>query len=166
MVAGHFTWQSLAQELFDEELLRLEALEGRAAPDQPEDPAEARDAAAGDAGRFAGAGRADRALERDELDPSTARFSDSPYWLLPELLRLAAEQPDRPVDELEPAIRELVVERRFVETAGDPVAEGRAHEWTVQFYVTALMRVLQRLRDRGLDTGAWSTMPTTPQMFG
>ena len=86
-------------------------------------------------------------------------------WLLPELIDLLEEAHERSVGELEPAVRELVAEQNFVEESGDPVIEG-AHHQVTELYVTVSLRVLERVRQRAFDEGAWSNMPATPQMFG
>ncbi|MFW6059161.1 MAG: hypothetical protein ACODAQ_03215 [Phycisphaeraceae bacterium] len=88
-----------------------------------------------------------------------------PQSLLPVLVELLDEAHDRPVAELEPVVRELVAERNFVEESGDPVMEGRQAE-VMKLYVAVYLRVLERLRQQALDSGAWSNMRATPEMFG
>jgi len=87
--------------------------------------------------------------------------------LLPWLVELLAESHNhaQPAQELEPAIRRMVVEHSFVEESGDPVTGGQRSE-VVELYVTVFVRVLEGVRQRALAAGTWSRMPASPQMFG
>lgn len=96
---------------------------------------------------------------------STPRVICLPHWLLPELLQLLTEAQDRPLGELEPIVREIVAEQQFIDVSGGPVI-GDREGGTTDLHVDVFMRVLERLRHYTLDTGTWSNVPITPQMFG
>lgn len=86
-------------------------------------------------------------------------------WFAPELLALLDEFHDRPVRELAPLIRRLVLEQGFVDENGDSVIdeqEAARLDEVVELVLTALERVRQRFA----ELGRWSDVPVTPQMCG
>ena len=99
-----------------------------------------------------------------DADALSVVLNPSPRWLLPELVRLL-DQCDGPVRELEPTVRELILEHDFVEEPGDAVIDAGHHRRREQ-YVRALLRTLARLRQWALERGEWSGLPATPQMYG
>lgn len=86
-------------------------------------------------------------------------------WLLHDLLRLIAEGHDRPVRELEPMIRQLIVEKNFCDETGDVCLDDQQRR-SIDDYVDVLVRVLERVREQAVASGAWSSLPASAPMCG
>ena len=92
--------------------------------------------------------------------------------LLPDLMPLIEELHHRPVEQLVPMIRRMLLERDFVDENGDSVIAAGADESSeshaafVEREVQTLARVLGSLRRDAFERGAWSDAPVTPIMFG
>lgn len=82
-------------------------------------------------------------------------------YLAPMLLDLVTESHERPVEDLEPAIRALLREHSRV--TADPVFfDPRAFDHHVQL----LVEELESIRREQVAQGAWSEACVPPQMFG
>ena len=88
-----------------------------------------------------------------------------PVWLLPDLLAMVEESHDRPVRELTPTIRRMILEHNFVDAIGDGLIESD-EQARVERLVQVLVKVLEKVRKTALDEGQWSEAPVTPLMFG
>ncbi|MEE9211756.1 MAG: hypothetical protein V3U29_03785 [Phycisphaeraceae bacterium] len=86
-------------------------------------------------------------------------------WLLPDLLALVAESHGQPVQRIAPLIRQLIIEKTFVDECGDCVMDAE-HLRQVEQQVKTIVRVLEKVRRKALARGEWSNAPVTPQMFG
>lgn len=86
-------------------------------------------------------------------------------WILPELLDLLSEHPDRPIDELSSHIRRMLVEREFVDDNGDTCV-SRTHAELLELQVRLIVDVLQDVRRNARQHGQWCGCPSCPQMFG
>lgn len=102
-------------------------------------------------------GAAERKACPRELSPVIA--------VLPQLIRLAEECTDRPVNKLRPTIKRLILEQLFMEVGGDSIVDAY-HVMQVKHYVELTIRVLVRIRHHDLGKNEWSDAPVTPQMFG
>ena len=80
------------------------------------------------------------------------------------LVDLLAEDPSRPVSELEPIIHRMLFENQFIDDGGDSVILDSLDSIDVQTQL--LVKVLEAVRQQGLRDGLWCTTPTTPMMFG
>ena len=85
--------------------------------------------------------------------------------MLPELIRMIAENPEQPAQQFEGTIRCLVAEQDFVDDSGDLVVDTR-HEAVVELYVSVFVEVLEHVRRHAIAVGQWSDTPVAPQMFG
>ena len=85
-------------------------------------------------------------------------------WMLEDLLDLVAENPHRPVSDLEPIIHRMIVENQFIDDGGDSVVLDAVESADREARV--LIRVLERCRQLGVKEGLWSSAPPTPIMFG
>lgn len=96
--------------------------------------------------------------------------SDCPaVSLLPQLVDMIAESCDRPVAQLAPTIKRVIVERTFHGLCGDHAGGAgcaAAGSRSIERQVHVMVLVLERVRLSALAKGQWSTMPVTPQMFG
>lgn len=102
---------------------------------------------------------------QNSQDSGTAVAEYCPVsWLLPELLSLVAESPQRPVSDQEPLIRRYLTERTFHDAGGDHAADDDTA--AVDHQIQVLVRVLEQVRKMALAKGRWSDAPVTPQMFG
>jgi hypothetical protein len=98
-------------------------------------------------------------------EPSPLQVCPGP-WLLRDLLQLVADSHDQPIDELEPRIRRLILERNFIDENGDP-CQDLLRRRAIDLHVTLLVRVMHRVRDVAMqEQGEWSNVPAAPQMFG
>jgi len=86
-------------------------------------------------------------------------------WLLPELLELVSEDHNRPVLELEPVIRRVVLENEFV-GACPGVVVNEHHDDIIDLTVKMIVRSLEKVRRHALQRGEWSDAPITPLMCG
>lgn len=86
-------------------------------------------------------------------------------WVLPELLNLVCEQRDRPVQEMTPMVRRLIVEQSFVDENGDSIFDARARS-QVEKQVEVIVRVLESIRQEALSDGRWSNVPLADMMYG
>ncbi len=80
------------------------------------------------------------------------------------MVDLVAEDPSRPVAELEPIIHRMLFENQFIDDGGDSVILDGFDSIDVQSQL--LVKVLEEVRQQGLREGLWCTMPATPMMFG
>lgn len=165
MVIGRMSWEMLAheaQELFERELDRRGVSYDADGTRRGSQERVAADRSPLD----------DRIVRPDAApvqDRQSLRGDGASHWLVPELAHLLAENRDRPTAELELAIRELITERQFIATAGDPVPAHRDHQQQEQFvrdHLAIALRVHRQLRQRTRSNGAWADVPTPPQMFG
>jgi len=85
--------------------------------------------------------------------------------MIEQLLNLVEEFHQRPVRELEPTIRRMLIDQSFCDDNGDSVTDG-LFERTFNAQVTLTVRVLERVRRQGLSQGRWSEMPAAQPMFG
>ncbi|MEX2216575.1 MAG: hypothetical protein WD768_20850 [Phycisphaeraceae bacterium] len=85
-------------------------------------------------------------------------------WMLEDLLDLVAENPHRPVSDLEPVIHRMIVESQFIDDGGDSVVLDAVESADREARI--LVKVLERCRQVGLKEGLWSAAPSTPIMFG
>lgn len=85
--------------------------------------------------------------------------------MLPELIRMIAENPEQPAQQFEDTIRNLVAEQDFIDDSGDTVVDAR-HDAVVELYVSVFVDVLEKVRQHAITQGQWSDTPVTPQMFG
>ena len=86
-------------------------------------------------------------------------------WLLPDLVQMIQQSHERPVQELSPTIRCLLVEQHFADDNGDNVIDVQ-EEALVNEMVDLLVRVLLKVRAQAIHVGQWSDAPVTPIMFG
>jgi len=86
-------------------------------------------------------------------------------WMLDDLLPLLQEYHDRPIMDLGPLIRQLVMEKDFADGCGDRVIDD---EYVAQLdlRVDLIITVLERVRLRCIEDHEWSDAPVAPQMFG
>mgnify|MGYP000953285519 CR=1 FL=1 len=82
-------------------------------------------------------------------------------WVLDDLLDLLAENHDRPVEELRPAITRLILERAYMDNV---MALGSAPPLEKQVELTVV--VLERVRQMAMERGQWSDQQAAPQMCG
>lgn len=87
------------------------------------------------------------------------------HTILPPLVQLLRENPDRPMSECRESIRRMIEERDFIDECGDPCIDP-AHEQLVRDYVDMLVRVLERVRRHHLAHHVGARTPMTPLMFG
>ncbi|GEM_PF-2509439 len=95
--------------------------------------------------------------------PTVLQTCPSPS-LIETLVDMVAEDPSRPVAELESIIHRMLFENQFIDDGGDSVILDSFDSIDVQ--TTLLVKVLEQVRQQGLEEGLWSTAPTTPMMFG
>ncbi len=86
-------------------------------------------------------------------------------WLVGELIELVHQDPNRPVRDIEPIIRQRVFEQQFVDECGDATMDARSCD-ELEHHIHVLVRVLERMRQRALRRGRGATMAATPVMFG
>jgi hypothetical protein len=97
---------------------------------------------------------------------STATVETCPaLWILPELLDLLSNHPDRPIEELASQIRRMLVDREFVDDNGDTCV-STAHTESIELQVRLIVEVLQDVRRNARQHGQWCGCPSCPQMFG
>jgi len=95
----------------------------------------------------------------------TDHFNTCPCaWMLDALLELVAENPNRPVSDLEPVIHRMIVENQFIDDGGDSMVLDAVESADRESQV--LIKVLERCRQIGLKEGLWSSEPSAPIMFG
>ena len=85
--------------------------------------------------------------------------------VLRELVGLLEESHDRPVRELVPTIRLLILEHEFTDHAGDSAGNLSLQE-RVDELVELFVNLLEKLRQQAITRGEWSELPASPQMFG
>lgn len=86
------------------------------------------------------------------------------HTMIESLVDLVAEDPRRPVAEIEPVIHRMLFENQFIDDGGDSVILDAFDSIDVQTRI--LVKVLEEVRQQGLQDGMWSAMPTAPMMFG
>lgn len=97
---------------------------------------------------------------------ATATVETGPaLWILPELLDLLSNHPDRPIEELAGHIRRMLVDREFVDDNGDTCV-STAHSEIIELQVRLIVEVLQDVRRNARQHGQWCGCPSCPQMFG
>lgn len=97
--------------------------------------------------------------------PAQGMLQTCPSHTMIELLvDLVAEDPRRPVAEIEPVIHRMLFENQFIDDGGDSVILDAFDSIDVQ--TSILVKVLEEVRQQGLQDGMWSAMPTAPMMFG
>ena len=84
---------------------------------------------------------------------------------LPHLIQVARDHPEKPIEDLRPMIKRVILEQLFVDITGDSIIETH-HHLQVKQYVELTVRVLVRFRWDEFGAEQWSDMPITPQMFG
>ena len=84
--------------------------------------------------------------------------------LIEAMVDMVAEDPRRPVAELEPVIHRMLFENQFIDDGGDSVILDAFDSIDVQTQI--LVKVLEEVREQGLREGLWSSMPAAPMMFG
>ena len=82
--------------------------------------------------------------------------------VLRELVGLLEESHDRPVRELVPTIRLLILEHEFTDHAGDNSANFSLQE-RVDELVELFVSLLEKLRQQAITRGEWSELPATPR---
>ena len=110
------------------------------------------------------------ARRESPLDASNSILADEDScgrldWLMHDLIRLVSESPDRPVAEMRPTIRRVLIERLFVDCNGDTALCAAEHV-DIDLFVRTVTQVLESVRADGIETGEWAGTPATPQMFG
>lgn len=85
--------------------------------------------------------------------------------LAQDLARLLRQCYDQSIRDLEPAIRQVLENHEFIDQAGDSAMQPEESEH-VELHVQVALRVMRCVRQRVLRKGEWSTMPTTPIMYG
>ena len=83
-------------------------------------------------------------------------------WLLPDLLRLAHEMADAPLDRFESALRRLLSEQHFVGDHGD-ASTSTDHDQIIEQCVQVMLNILRRTQD---DPEHHESHLAAPQMFG
>jgi hypothetical protein len=106
-----------------------------------------------------------RLTEMDYTSDATRARECPVLPVLPELLELIQEAPDQPVYQLVSTIRQLLVEREFIDGNGDSVV-GEDVQDTIDRQVGLIVGVLEQLRRDGIDQGHWSEFRAAPIMFG
>ena len=105
-----------------------------------------------------------------EASTAAASVCECPtLWLLPQLVDMISESCDRPVAQLAPTIKRLIVEHTFHGLSGDypvNIAFAEAGTRSIERQVRTMVRVLELVRRSALAKGQWSDTPVTPQMFG
>lgn len=86
-------------------------------------------------------------------------------WLLPDLLKLIAENVDQPVAELKSTIRQIVQQQSFATGGGDCVVRID-HQRMVDDYVQRLIVVLEEVRTTAQNGGTWPCGLSAPVMYG
>lgn len=82
---------------------------------------------------------------------------------VPRLLDLLNESHHRPIDELAPGVRLVIVEHCDCDEGGDASVH---HAAELEVLVRQVIAELDRVRLTYLQRGHWSDVPVPPQMFG
>lgn len=101
---------------------------------------------------------------RTEKHPHAFLQSGPTPGMLESLVDLIAEDPRRPVGELEPVIHRMLFEHQFIDDGGDSVIFDAFD--CIEVQTRTLVDVLEQVRQRALQEGVWSAMPAAPMMFG
>lgn len=97
-----------------------------------------------------------------ENEPSRGVVSACPVvWVLDDLLRLLAENHDRPVSEMRSSIRRLLLERAYI---ANVMAMGSVPPLEKQVDMT--ITLLEEVRQMAMSRGQWSDQQAAPQMCG
>jgi hypothetical protein len=91
--------------------------------------------------------------------------SSPALWLLDDLVGLLAEFHDRPMHELAPMIRRMLVEQHFVDDNGNNVLQARTGA-EIDRHVRQITEVLESVRKQALEQGLLCDLPTCPLMYG
>lgn len=107
-----------------------------------------------------------RFLSRKKTSHSDCVFDIcSLRWLLPDLVQMISQSHEKPVQELAPTIRCLLVDQHFADDNGDNVIDDQ-EEAMVNEMADLLVSVLLQVRTKAIHGGQWSDAPVTPIMFG
>lgn len=82
-----------------------------------------------------------------------------------DLQKLIADSEHLPVEQIEPAIRQIIEQRGYLAEAGD-LCDTTAYRVQVDLYVIIVARVIRRMRNQQTLGGKWADAPVTPMMFG
>lgn len=88
-----------------------------------------------------------------------------PPWLAEEMLALLEETHEKPVEQLEPQIRQLLAERSFGIGGGDAPIDPR-YQVPIEREVGLIIHALGRIRESAQRDHQWSDAPVPPQMVG
>jgi hypothetical protein len=86
-------------------------------------------------------------------------------WLLHDLLALVADAHDQPIEDLAPRIRQIIIERQFINENGDTCLDAHQRD-LLEAHVAKFVQLIDRVRRLARHEGEWSNVPVTPQMFG
>ena len=100
--------------------------------------------------------------ENWELESNLGERPDN--WLVHDLVELVRDSHVEPVSTHAPVIRRLVLEHHFLDC--DNCVEVVVTPAQINKQVDVLVGVLERLRKLAVESGTWSDVPVTPQMFG
>ena len=97
------------------------------------------------------------------LDEPSAGLPET--LMLDDLLALVYEFSQQPVASLRPVIRLLVLERMYLDHAGDSMADG-LDDQAAEDHVDTIVRVLEKVRQQALLRGQAINCPVPPLMCG
>ena len=87
-------------------------------------------------------------------------------WLLRDLVSLLEEFRDRPLTDLAPMVRRLILEQNFVDENGDSVFDTQCAK-NVEHEVALILRALERTRREATEQGILAQeLACTEQWFG
>jgi hypothetical protein len=104
-------------------------------------------------------------LEQQLIDAlrqrAMAGWADELIYAVPMFVDLLYESHDRPMYDLELAVRAML--REHTRVTADPIMFDRH---AMEHHVRLLVELLDHLRRQQMDAGQWSNTAAAPQMFG